>query len=800
MWSLGPVRTWPKKVALILQRSLREIAAAPFRWLSIGLIAALGMSIYAGMYSAIDSLFATRDAYYEEGALADLEIRFIAEDSINVPAFDDLVGLEAVERRLILPGNVTFPDGHRLSALLVGVDLGDGSSELNRLTLLDGRPLTPDRPTEVVIERNLARHHGFEVGDALHLKMGKDHFDLEVRGVARSPEYLIAAADPNIFLPAKGSLGVVFAPLELLEERLGFRLVNSLLFGFAPGADRRRLEEEVARRADEKLAVEEILPRRRQFSTLFLDVDLTAFAVFVPAIVLIFTLTAMVVTQFLLFQWITHQRREIGVLMALGYGRGRLVLAYGAPVAVLAALAALTGWPLSHLTLESFGASYAQGIGLPPPHLQLYERFLAVGMAGVVIALGLASVWPEAKLLQLTPQDAVRGERARAGLALSGLLRRLVGLIDGGLTLRYALRSLLRGRGTSLMTLLSIALALGVSLSYFMAMTSFEQGLIQRLSSDRWDLSVGFLAPLWDDELGIFDEIEGVTTIDPFLRGAVRLVTEEQVRSAPVTGVDPAATLRHLEVLQGRGLVAGDRDVLVLERQAAEELGYAVGQPVTVEARSDRFEVRLVGVFSGVLPGEAYAPRETVERWLDLGEQSTGAFLRVEKVTEDLVQALFRLDRVGRVTRKSQVIDELLDITGEIMVVLYLAAGFSIAVAALFVFSVASFVVLGRRGEYAMLRILGLSDRAVGRMILTEIFFLGLFGAALAVPMGYGLAWFLTGRMSEAWFTVEVITRWRDIAVVLVPAVLVLPLAALPAIRTVLRSSLTKSLRERMFG
>ena len=800
MSSIGPVRAWPKKMALLLRRSLREIGAAPFRWLSIGLIAALGMSIYAGMYSAIDSLFATRDFYYEEGALADLEIRFVAEDSINIPSFDGLAALQAVEQRLILPGNVTFADGHRLSAVLIGVDLRDGPPALNRQTLLDGRPLAPDRPTEVVIERNLARHHGFEVGDPLHLKMGKDHFDLEVRGVARSPEYLIASADPNIFLPAKGSLGVVFAPLELLEERLGFRLVNSLLFGFTPGADRQRLEEELARRADEKLAVEEILPRRRQFSTLFLDVDLTAFAVFVPAIVLIFTLTAMVVTQFLLFQWIAHQRREIGVLMALGYGRGRLVLAYGAPVAVLAVLAALAGWPLSHLTLESFGASYAQGIGLPPPHLQLYERFLAVGVVGVVMALGLASVWPEAKLMQLTPQDAVRGERARSGRALGGLLRRVAGLIDGGLTLRYAFRSLLRGRGTSVMTVLSIALALGVSLSYFVAMTSFEQGLIQRLSRDRWDLSVGFLAPLWDDELGVFDEIAGVTAVDPFLRGAVRLVTDERVRSAPITGVEPAATLRHLEILQGRGLAAGDQDVLVLERQAAEELGYVVGEPVTVEARGDRFEARLVGIFSGVLPGEAYAPRETVERWLDLGEQSTGAFLRVEDVTTDLVQALFRLDRVGRVTRKSQVIDELLDITGEIMVVLYLAAGFSIAVAALFVFSVASFLVLERRGEYAMLRILGLSDGAVGRLILTEVFFLGLLGAFLAIPMGYGIAVYLTGRMSEAWFTVEVVTRWPDLAAVLLPAVLALPLAALPAVRTVLRSSLTKSLRERMFG
>lgn len=796
----GHRAAWPGKSALLFQRTLREIGKAPYRWLSIGLIAAIGLSMYAGMYSAIDSLFATRDDYYEEGALADLEIRFVAEDSINVPSFDGLDGLETVERRLILPGNVTFPDGRRLSAVLVGIDLSNGSPRLDRLTLLDGHALDAQRPEEVVVDRNLAGYHGFEVDDPLHFKMGKEHFDLEVRGVARSPEYLIASADPSIFLPAKGSLGVIFAPLELLEERLGFRLVNSLVFGFAPGADRQRLTQQIAQRADRKLSIEELLPRRRQFSTLFLNTDLTAFAVFIPAIILIVTLTAMVITQFLLFQWITHQRREIGLLMALGYGRGRLGVAYALPVVVLALLAALAGWPLSHLTLETFGARYAEGIGLPPPHLHLYGRFLWVGVAGVLVALGLASVWPEAKLLQLTPQDAVRGERARPGSALGTLMRRLAGVIGGGLTLRYSLRGLLRGRGTSLMTILSIALALGVSLSYFIAMTSFEQGLVERFVRDRWDLSLGFLAPVWDDELGEIEGIAGVTTVDPFLRGAIRLVAGDRVRSAPITGVEPATTLHHLEILEGRGLAPGDRDVLVLERQAAEDLGYSVGQPVTVEARGDTFDARLVGIFSGVLPGEAYAPRETVQRWLDLGEQSTGAFLQVEQVSPELVQALFLLDRVGRVTRKSQVVDELLDITREIMAILYLAAAFSLAVAALFVFSIASFRVLERRGEYAMLRILGLSNRAVRRLILTEVFALGALGAILAIPMGYGLAVFLTGRMSEAWFTVAVATRWSDVAIVVAPALLVLPLTALPAVRTVLRASLTKSLRERMFG
>jgi len=362
------------------------------------------------------------------------------------------------------------------------------------------------------------------------------------------------------------------------------------------------------------------------------------------------------------------------------------------------------------------------------------------------------------------------------------------------------LRNVLRGRVTSVMTVVSVAMALGVAISYFIAMTSFERSLVRSFQDDRWDAAADFLAPVWDDELTVLDGVAGVSEVEPYLRGAVRLLGGARTRSSLVTGIDPESSLRRVAVVEGRGLRAGDEDVFLLERQAAQELGFKLGDTVAVESRGKRFEARLVGLFSGVLPAETYAPRGTVRRWLDLDEQSTGVFLRAVGEPAALVAPLFEIDRVGRVTLKSQLVRDLLKIVDEIFVILYIAEAFSIAVAVLFVFSIASFLVLERRSEYDMLRILGFRDRTVGGIILGEIVLLGLLGAALAVPLGYGLAVFLTARMSAAWFTVDVTVAWRDVLVIVIPALLVLPLAAWPAIREIRSSSLTKTLRERMFG
>jgi ABC-type lipoprotein release transport system permease subunit len=792
---------------LLLQRARRDLLTLRYRALAIVLIIGSGVAVYTGIYSAIDSLFATRDALYRQGGMADLEIRFILDDQKNLPALEDLPTVAAVESRLLLPGHLELGGGHpaesaRLSATLVGLDLTRRASGLgiNRLTILEGEGLDPSSPESVVIDRNLARYHGVKLGDTLHLVVGKDHYrDLTVRGIALSPEYLLASADPSVLLPSKGSMGVLFAPLDLVADRLGFRPVNSLVFRLHEAADPGE-QRELVERVDRKLAVEEVIPRSRQFGYLFLEKDLQAFALFIPAILWIFAITAVLVTLFLMFQWIVGQRREVGVLMALGYGRPRLSLAYLAPALALGVLAVPAGWALSWITLYGFGVSYAGAIGMPAPHLHLEPALVGWGALGILGVLLVAVAWPQVRLLRLRPQEAVRGDRGGRGHGLGPFARRLASPLGGHLWLRYAARSLLRYRGMSVMTVASVAMALGVSISYFISMTSFEQTLLGQFRDDRWDVAVDFLAPVWDDELDMFDPIGAISEVEPYLRGSVRLVARGRQESSLTSGIRPAGSLQGIEIVQGRGLEPDDRDVLLLEQGTASRLRIAPGDPVVVDSRGERYEARVAGLFSGTLPGESYAPLAAVRRWLDLDEQSSGVFLRTSAPPETLRNELYGLDRVARVTTQGQLIDGLLEIMDEILTILWVTEGFSIAVAALFVFSSASFTVSERTPEYATLRILGFRGRQIAAMVVTEILLLGMVSAALAVPLGYGLAVLLTGRLSEAWLTVHVVARWSDVLVILVPALLLLPLVAWPAIRGVLRAELPKTLREGRFG
>jgi ABC-type antimicrobial peptide transport system permease subunit len=239
----------------------------------------------------------------------------------------------------------------------------------------------------------------------------------------------------------------------------------------------------------------------------------------------------------------------------------------------------------------------------------------------------------------------------------------------------------------------------------------------------------------------------------------------------------------------------------MIEQRLASKLQLAVGRTVVLERDAHRFQARVAAIRSGALVmGETFVPIAFGQQILGLGQQVTGALLMATGTTGEIKREIYSLPWVSRVFMRQEVFAELLGTGEHLRAVIGVAGNLSIPLALLFVFASFSQTIMQRRREFGMLAVLGYSDSVIVSIVALEVWLLGAATVALAVPFAWFAASFLTWRLSTAWVAVDTVARAADFVRILGPTLVLLPLAAVPSIRSVLREPLPRILGGQRFG
>jgi len=789
---------------LVLRSVLRDLRAAWGRALAVALLIAAGVAIFTGLYAAIDSLPATRDHLYAEGRMADLTITFVPEDAANVPDLAAVRGVEAVEARLVLPGNIPLPGGRRLPALAYFLDPGRKPA-VNRLTLQAGRWPRPGRPHEALIDRSLTLYHGVRPGDPMEVRVGHKRYRLTVAGVVASPEFLLAAASGDFLVPGKGSLGVVYLSNRLMEESMGFTLLDNVAVTFAPGADPAAARAAVERALTRHVTIEEVTPRSRQLGERFLRLDLQSFSQYVPAIIVVFAMVAALAVLLTVSRLVHGRRREIGTLLALGFSPRQIGLAHMVALLAVGAAGVAIGLAGAFGLRNLFLLDYSHAIGLPRvDRLMPAGRVLAGAAGGIAIVLAATAI-PLSRILRMSPVEAIRpapgGQQGARFAAFGHLLDGLTAPFTRSLPVRFAVRNLRRHALLGLTSVACMGLSLAVAVAYFLSMSSMDGAIDRYLGGARWDAAVDLAAPLWPEDVEAIAALPAIAQVEPQVKGQVRLTVPASGAAvdSTLTGVAPGARLWSYPSGQGKTVGEIGAGEVVLETVVARKLGVGVGDRIEVGHR-DRTERAIVAGIGAGLSGEAsFASLEFARRILDLEEMTTALTVRFQGGASRgaATAALYDQPDVARVTLRRNVSAAFHAIMEEIWGIVYIAAALAIGVAILFVLTSLTLSVLEREGELATLEALGFGKRVLRRMLVTEAVLQMAAAVVLAAPVAWIIAGYLNGRMSRVWFDVTTSGRPLDFIAVLAPALVLSPLAALPGLARVFHIDIGETVRQK---
>jgi putative ABC transport system permease protein len=293
---------------------------------------------------------------------------------------------------------------------------------------------------------------------------------------------------------------------------------------------------------------------------------------------------------------------------------------------------------------------------------------------------------------------------------------------------------------------LGVALGFAVSLINHAAVEELSAG-VRTLSGDA-DLEVrggraGFPERLYAE----IARMPGVAAASPVLEAealladgrSVRLIGLDALRAAQI---QPAQFLdapeRRLELLQP--------DTVFLSAASAETLGLREGDSLRIVSGLSSVALRVAGVLpvSSVRGAAALTDIATAQWRLGrLGELNRIDLRLAPGADREQLRARIAamLPAGASVTALDAVEESAANLSRAYRVNLNVLALVALFTGGFLVFSAQALEVARRRGEHALLRVLGVRQRGIAQLVLVEAAAIGALGSALGLLLGYGLAY-----------------------------------------------------------
>ena len=741
------------------RKLLRDLGRLWGQILAIALVIASGVALLVMSLSSIEALEGTTDAYYERYRFAEVFASVKRAPEHLAARIADLPGVQAVQTRVVDVATLDMP-GFEEPVIGRIVSIPERRDPLlNQLALRVGRFVAPNRPDEVVVSEPFAEAHALLPGDRLSATMNGKKRELEVVGIALSPEFVYAIG-PGALTPDEKRYGVLWMGREAMAAAYDLDgAFNDVSISLLRGA----VADDVINRLDLLLEPHGgvgAVARADQISNWFLMNELQQLRSMAFILPTVFLAVAAFLSNMVLARLIATERAEIGLLKAFGYNSLEIGWHYAKMVIAIAGLGVLIGWVagawLGRYNTQLYGEFYRF------PFLLFRPGPLVFGISGLVSLLAtlLGALGAVRQAVALPPAEAMRPPTPtvyRQGV-LSSLS--LWNWLDQ--PSRIVLRQLTRRPGRSLTTSIGIALSVAVLVSALQWLDSIDR-IVETyfFESQRQDVTIGLTDAQSQTVLHDFLHMPGVLAAEPLRSVGVEFHAGPRKHRGSIDGMRAGDALQLVKDVNGRTIQMPPQGV-VLSRMLADKLEVGIGQEVRVEVLEGRrpvLAIPVVDIFETYIGTPAYMDLSALNHALKEPRTVGHVNLLIDAAYEsELFAQLKDTPDVAAVMLRRAAIDKFHDTLAETILIFI---SFFVVFACVLGFGVAYNNVrisLSERGhELATLRVLGFTRVEISYILLGEIGALIVIGLPLGCLAGAGLAWVMSASFQTELYRVPMV-------------------------------------------
>ena len=696
---------------MLSKKMLRDIAKHKTQFLSIFLMAFLGVFVFAGVGGESVGLEVSVNEYYNATNLADGWIYSANLDDGFVDEVNNLSPTKDSERQLVIDSVGDFSNDPEITLHFLE------KNNISTFYLMEGEDFNISDEDGVWLDKEFADAKDLKVGDNISFTFNGITIEKEIKGLGYSPEYVYHASDASV-IPDFSKMGFAYLSHEAFP--LSDVPYNVLLVDFNGNAS--EYDDLLSDKLDGKY--NSFIEQSEHVSVSQFSEEMDQHKMMGDIFPVVFILIALLILLTTMTRIISHQRTQIGILKAVGFKNSSIMfhyISYGLWLVLVGSILGLIIGPLTlpQLFYPSMSATYI----LPEWKPAWSMTFIYVAVAMILMSV-VVSYFAVRSISKENPADTIRPKAPK--VSSTGFVEKFGFWKKFGFNIRWNYRDAKRNKFRALMTIVGVIGCTALLVSAFGmydGMNDLKEWEYNQINHYDSKLVIDDEASL--SEINeVADEVHG----DKLMESAIEIESDNSKKSASLLVLNDTDLVTPTDYDWNKIDIANDE--VSISQKMADLLGVGVGDTVKWHIMgSDKWINTTIDKIHADPVSQGFIMSSDKLEDLDLNYTPT-SIVTAEHVDKNY-SAIKSTSSMKDMTASW---DEL---TESMWLLIYILIFFAslLAVVVLYNLGLLSFTEIER--EIATLKVLGFKTGALRKLLLTQNLWFTAIGFILGIPVGY---------------------------------------------------------------
>src|SRR6056297_3014968 len=608
-------------------RLLRNIKNSKGQFISILAVVITGLFIFVAMNNASTNLRTSLEEYYEITKFADAYV-----DVMKIPdsKLEEIIGKENVvnaEGRVVLDVPfITENKEEKVNVRTISVD--ESSNEINKLYMEEGR--RDLGPKDCIVIGQFARARGIEIGDKISIQLSGRKYELNVVGIAISPEYTYLVENEQSFMPRPKKFGIVYVEKDYLKTISNFsNSSNDVILTVEEESDFEGHKDYIEDNW-ENFGVRRVIEKENQLSNNMMYQEINGLEQISGSVPIIFLVVAGIILASMMSKNVKNDRITIGIFKALGYTNKSILIHYIKYALVIGIIGGIVGTLLGTLLSGFMTNMYTEFFALPLLKIQIYPMNIVIAALLSSVFCSAAGLWGAKDILKISPAQSMRRETPKSG---HRILIEKVKFIWNKVTFTWkiVIRNIFREKKKfifiSLGAAFTVAMMMTTSWMWILFDDTFNVYYGEFMSMD-YDIS--FSKTVSEDSIKDLEKLIESDRIEPNIEIPFELRNGREKKVVNIIGVEKNTEMYGFRDEHGNEVILEEGGMLI-SSNLANSLNLKIGDKVLVHNflpnKNDRY-VEVKGIVSQAFGINGYMDLDYMQRTLvDYGAVN-GAYVK----------------------------------------------------------------------------------------------------------------------------------------------------------------------------